>query len=206
MYTSPADGRRTYQSDRHACVCCCHIYRLRQRSDISDSHSFARRCRSFKTGSLLIPGLALGRWEVVVYKKRAVPMHCSLFVISGFLSSQGASPQVLSAFAGLTAVFGMGTGGSPQLSPLNFLKGPCPYNCIKRTSLTSLRSAYGSFLRTCFQIPSPTPFGSKRLYLSQALGLLVPVRSVHHCTSTPGLSTMSSSWDLTCFHNEKPHL
>ena len=131
--------------------------------DISDSHSFARRFRSFKRGSLLIPGLALGRWEVVVCKKRAEPMHCSLFVISGFLSSQGASPQVLSAFAGLTAVFGMGTGGSPQLSPLNFLKGPCPYNCIKRTSLTSLRSVYGSFLRTCFQIPSPTPFGSKRL-------------------------------------------
>ena len=90
-------------------------------------------------------------------------MHCSLFVISGFLSSQGASPQVLSAFAGLTAVFGMGTGGSPQLSPLNFPKGPCPYNCIKRTFLTSLRSVYVSFLRTCFQIPSPTPFGSKRL-------------------------------------------
>ena len=42
-------------------------------------------------------------------------------LISGFLSSQGASPQVLSAFAGLTAVFGMGTGGSPQLSPLNYV-------------------------------------------------------------------------------------
>ena len=42
-----------------------------------------------------------------------------LRLISGFLSSQGASPQVLSAFAALTAVFGMGTGGSPQLSPLN---------------------------------------------------------------------------------------
>ena len=164
MYTSPANGRRTYQSDRHACICCCHISRLRQRSDISDSHSFARRCRSFKTGSLLIPGLALGaRIEDADYKKRAVHWHCSLFVISGFLSSQGASPQVLSAFAGLTAVFGMGTGGSPQLSPLNFPKGPCPYNCIKRTSLTSLRSVYGSFPRTCFQIPSPTPFGSKRL-------------------------------------------
>ena len=45
-YTPPAGGRLTYQSDRHACVCCCHIYRLRQRSDISDSHSFARRCLS----------------------------------------------------------------------------------------------------------------------------------------------------------------
>ena len=44
-----------------------------------------------------------------------------LGLISGFLSSQGASPQVLSAFAGLTAVFGMGTGGSPQLSPLNYI-------------------------------------------------------------------------------------
>ena len=45
--------------------------------------------------------------------------QCFFTRISGFLSSQGASPQVLSAFAGLTAVFGMGTGGSPQLSPLN---------------------------------------------------------------------------------------
>ena len=72
---------------------------------------------------MLIPGQALGaRIEDADYKKRAVLMHCSLFVISGFLSSQGASPQVLSAFAGLTAVFGMGTGGSPQLSPLNFLR------------------------------------------------------------------------------------
>ena len=42
-------------------------------------------------------------------------------LISGFLSSQGVSTQVLSAFAGLTAVFGMGTGGSPQLSPLNYV-------------------------------------------------------------------------------------
>ena len=128
--------------------------------DISDSHSFARRFRSFKRGSLLIPGLALGRWEVVVCKKRAVPMHCSLFVISGFLSSQGASPQVLSAFAGLTAVFGMGTGGSPQLSPLNCPKGPCPYNCIKRTSLTSLRSAYGlPFSEPASRFPHPLPSG-----------------------------------------------
>ncbi len=160
-YTSPPGGRRTYQSGLHTGIL-LHDMCWSHGPDISDSHSFARRFRSFKRGSLLIPGLALGRWEVVVCKKRAVPMHCSLFVISGFLSSQGASPQVLSAFAGLTAVFGMGTGGSPQLSPLNCPKGPCPYNCIKRTSLTSLHSAYGSFLRTCFQILSPTPFGSKR--------------------------------------------
>ena len=53
-------------------------------------------------------------------------------LISGFLSSQGASPQVLSAFVGLTAVFGMGTGGSLQPSPLNYLfRISYPDNCIK---------------------------------------------------------------------------
>ena len=46
--------------------------------------------------------------------KKALEFSSAFFIrISGFLSSQGASPQVLSAFAGLTAVFGMGTGGSP---------------------------------------------------------------------------------------------
>ena len=53
--------------------------------------------------------------------KKALEFSSAFFLISGFLSSQGASPQVLSAFAGLTAVFGMGTGGSPQLSPLNYV-------------------------------------------------------------------------------------
>ena len=53
--------------------------------------------------------------------KKALAFASAFSLISGFLSSQGASPQVLSAFAGLTAVFGMGTGGSPQLSPLNYV-------------------------------------------------------------------------------------
>ena len=39
--------------------------------------------------------------------------------ISGFLSSQAVSSQVLSAFMSLTTVFEMGTGGSSQPSPLN---------------------------------------------------------------------------------------
>ena len=55
-------------------------------------------------------------WRPLLYQLSYTPTK-----ISGFLSSQGASPQVLSAFAGLTAVFGMGTGGSPQLSPLNYV-------------------------------------------------------------------------------------
>ena len=64
-------------------------------------------------------GRPLGRPLRIAKKHWNFPVLFSL--ISGFLSSQGASPQVLSAFAGLTAVFGMGTGGSPQLSPLNYI-------------------------------------------------------------------------------------
>ena len=45
-------------------------------------------------------------------------------LISGFLSSQGASPQVLSAFAGLTAVFGK-RGGTTASAFLWFvIRGP----------------------------------------------------------------------------------
>jgi hypothetical protein len=40
----------------------------------------------------------------------------------GDLLSQGASPQVPSARAGLTAVFGMGTGVSPPLWPPETLR------------------------------------------------------------------------------------
>ena len=64
-------------------------------------------------------GRPLGRPLRIAKKHWNFPVLFSL--ISGFLSSQGAFPQVLSAFAGLTAVFGMGTGGSPQLSPLNYV-------------------------------------------------------------------------------------
>ena len=45
---------------------------------------------------------------------RMVWFNCSP---GNFLSSPAASSQVLSTFRGLTTVFGMGTGGSPQLSP-----------------------------------------------------------------------------------------
>ena len=121
-------------------------------------------------------------WRPLLYQLSYTPTK-----ISGFLSSQGASPQVLSAFAGLTAVFGMGTGGSPQLSPLNcyVIQDSYPDNCIKMFFLNGSPTW------------RPLPFG-RILCLSQVLGLLVPVRSVHRCTSTPGLSTTSSLWDLTC--------
>ena len=90
-----------------------------------------------------------------------------------------------------------------------------PDNCIKMFFLTnSLLISESSFsLCICFQFHSFLRSGvsdshmfARRLLaplnmvlcLSQVLGLLVPVRSVHRCTSTPGLSTTSSLWDLTC--------
>ena len=45
--------------------------------------------------------------------KNTHPKMSVFVLISGFLSSQAVSSQVLSAFTGLTTVFGMGTGGSP---------------------------------------------------------------------------------------------
>ncbi len=39
------------------------------------------------------------------------------FESGSYLSFRAVTSQVLSAFVGLTSVFGMGTGGSPQLSP-----------------------------------------------------------------------------------------
>ena len=52
--------------------------------------------------------------------KRTNHLHdWSFQLISSFLSSRAASSQVLSAFVSLTTVFGMGTGVSSQLSPLN---------------------------------------------------------------------------------------
>ena len=107
--------------------------------------------------------------------------QCFFTRISGFLSSQGASPQVLSAFAGLTAVFGMGTGGSPQLSPLNcyVIQDSYPDNCIKMFFLNELPRIFplvseSSFsLYICFQIHSLLRFGvSDSLSFARRLRLL----------------------------------
>ena len=42
--------------------------------------------------------------------------------------------------------------------------------------------------------------------LNQALDGLVPVRSIHYCTYTPGLSTLSSTRRLTDLCHERSHL
>ena len=79
-YTSPADGRLTYQSDRHACICCCHISRLRQRSDISDSHSFARRCLSVECISI-----RASNRQALRHKPISILSHVSRFEVRGSL-------------------------------------------------------------------------------------------------------------------------
>ena len=90
-----------------------------------------------------------------------------------------------------------------------------PDNCIKMFFLNKLSARLRIVVLSVYLFPvsqfseirskrftqfcasSPTP-SKLVLCLSQVLGLLVPVRSVHRCTSTPGLSTTSSLWDLTC--------
>ena len=55
--------------------------------------------------------------KLSIYKKIHHTEWYGVFLTGNYLSSQAASSQVLSTYGGLTTVFGMGTGGSPQLSP-----------------------------------------------------------------------------------------
>ena len=68
---------------------------------------------------LFLPAVPANRDRQTKQKEPTICMIGSFQLISSFLSSQAASSQVLSAFVSLTTVFGMGTGVSSQLSPLN---------------------------------------------------------------------------------------
>ena len=99
--------------------------------------------------------------------------------------------------------------GVPSQLPRKVSKLPIGFT-FSHTSCYRMHTAHAEtsfrhkrFARFCASSPTPS---KAALCLSQVLGLLVPVRSMRHRTSTPGLSTMSSTWDLTCFRNEKPHL
>ena len=69
--------------------------------------------------SLFLPAIPANRVYSLKSKQKGHPCRCPFMLISSFLSSRAASSQVLSAFVSLTTVFGMGTGVSSQLSPLN---------------------------------------------------------------------------------------
>ena len=60
--------------------------------------------------------------------KKDIHLSECLSLTSNALSSQPVSRQVLSAYECLTTVFGMGTGGSTQLSSLDILLRLYPQN------------------------------------------------------------------------------
>ena len=103
------------------------------------------------------------------------------------LSSRAASSLVLSTRESLTAVFGMGTGGSSQPSSPD------------RRSFRTLNTVQKKLL-AIINLPYLI------LLSNQALDGLVPVRSIHCCTYTPGLSTLSSPRRLTDLCHERSHL
>ena len=61
-------------------------------------------------------GVRLGKMSNCQIAQKQTARFCVLFafVVSGsYLSSRAVASQVLSAYKGLTSVFGMGTGGTP---------------------------------------------------------------------------------------------
>ena len=93
---------------------------------------------------------------------------------------------------------------------LHFLLSCQPYAVIyayrisERCSLKTIQKKLSRYLFS--QVIACISVESLLCVLSQALGLLVPVSSIHYWTSTPGLSTMSSTWGLTRLLYERPHL
>ena len=80
----------------------------------------ARRAVNLRDYSQAPPSLPKARIIKYRTQQKSTSHQTSAFsLISSFLSSRAASSQVLSAFVSLTTVFGMGTGVSSQLSPLN---------------------------------------------------------------------------------------
>ena len=103
-------------------------------------------------------------------KKRKYLIGTSFYLVDGnFLSSHTVSHAIFSAFVSLTFVFDMGTSGSSQLlSPPWLIVFEYNHNYI------FLSAKYFAFAPNLGD---------------QALDLLVSVRYMHCCTSTPDLST-----------------
>ena len=69
-----------------------------------------------------LSGVRLGKMSNCQIAQKQTARFCVLlaFVVSGsYLSSRAVASQVLSAYKGLTSVFGMGTGGTPWLNHRN---------------------------------------------------------------------------------------
>ena len=133
--------------------------------------------------------------QIVTCTKKDRHSHEYRSLESGnFLSSRAVSSQVLSAFGVLTSVFGMGTGGTLQLSSPEIVF--CFYLRIFKTA--QVRSSPPARL---LRLPFLNSLTTSRISFSsqdQALDLLVSPSSIRYRTSTDDLSTLSSSRGLTC--------
>ena len=90
---------------------------------------------------------------------------------------------------------------------------PSIYSSIisrRSPGLPSIKTGKSSFLFRVLTNPQnfteETTHCQLTLLQNQALDLLVPVRSIHCCTYTPGLSTLSSARGLTNLRYERSHL
>ena len=144
------------------------------------------------------------------YSKTPLHMLCGGVCVTGNnLSSQAASSPVLSTRGSLTAVFGMGTGGASQPSSpdLNGLFRLLLRQTGKSSSILSgLLRPSKLYRRNYLQKLTRLTFLTLPCFSNQALDGLVPVRSIHCCTYTPGLSTLSSPRRLTDLCHERSHL
>ena len=78
------------------------------RSELSDAVNLS----SLRFSIFYCPAYQVPWEDRKPYIKKRHTLRCAFTSISGFLSSQAVSSQVLSAFMSLTTVFEMGTGGS----------------------------------------------------------------------------------------------
>ena len=146
-----------------------------------------------------------GKFQCFFYKNQRLPIL------------PGGLPPSTFGVCGLNCCVRHGNRWIPAAIATELYCSGCSYpdNCIKMFFLNKLSARLRIVVLSVYLFPvsqfseirskrftqfcasSPTP-SKLVLCLSQVLGLLVPVRSVHRCTSTPGLSTTSSLWDLTC--------
>ena len=99
-------------------------------------------------------------------------------MVGGNLLSHRVAPAVPSALWSLTSVFGMGTGGTSELSPPT-----------KVTNLKKRIYRYGVEARPR-AVPRHSRGGAGFVVVIKPNGQLVLVCSTHCCASTPSLSTL----------------
>ena len=121
-----------------------------------------------------------------------------LRLTSDYLSSRNVSIQVLSAFEGLTAVFGMGTGGSPQLSSLDSLFENAFQHLQNFTevSFTFFLFRFSTFFKSSLRPISIGPLHTSRYFHSRPIYLVVFKGSYQLALEKPHLK---AGFTLRCF-------